>query len=357
MKKKIIKIKKIFTICTLLAILFACNDDKVVEFNTFNSFVTYTHAKGYYWGGYLGSGTANFQLWLYSDVDEKVGIVVEGYTSLPPYYADFNLETRSYLISNTREVGTILHSDKDLVSYAFNENTNKFLIITGGSFNVEITSGRNNYYYNIETNFSGRENLGNGVEDIRVNFTGPIEFEIIPRKYSAIGFELFNNQSLSWSGDIFSYNDDTGLYYSITNWANSSFGNYPIWIDLKNEKLILDGNTSVGDYEDYKLYYKACYFTQHFPNGLVGYVVPNYEISYNKNSQTLDFSGTNGGDQIYVGLWGVHNNTGEMVFFSDTQVRDAKLFISNINDFSNPDIIAKTENNKQLNRTQRKKLY
>jgi len=336
--KKIMK-GTLKTVNFLMLMMFAisCNKNMEVEVKEFNSSVTYNTAKGYYWGNYFDSGTANFQLWLYSDTNEEVGILIDGYATLPSNPANFRLDAGTYSVSENESVRTVFPSDEDLEgTYAFNERTSRYILVTGGNFTVEQTSSRSNIY-SIETNFTGIEiNSNVTVNDIRINFSGQIVFEdmtlsfndIKQSKYTATGFSQSSNRSISWQGEVFPNEDNIGLYYGITNWHNTANLNLegPLCLDFVNGKLILDDYISVGEDGDYDLYYKASYSLPSNQNWF--YYLDNYHVYYNKSTRTLDFSDTYDGHPVYVGLWGKHYITDEWIVYLNTQVKDAKLVLT-----------------------------
>ena len=339
MIKTMKRISKIAYLLTLLTFVVACNKD--VEIKEFNSAVTYNSAKGYYWGNYYGTGTANFQLCLYSDTDEKIGILIDGYATLPSNPANFKLDAGTYFVAETEAVRTVFPADEDLnATYAFNERTKRYILVTGGSFTVEVTSerGKSNIY-TIETNFTGREiNTNTTVNDIRIKFTGAITFEdktfsfddIKQSTYTANG-ALYPNRAISWTGEVSPKDDETGLYYAITNWYNTANYNLTgaLWLDYNEGKLVLDDRTKVGEYGNDDLYFGASYYT-----GRNWEAVPNYTVSYNKTTRILDFSGTYDGYPVYVGLFGKHYITGDEIVYENCQVKEAKLVLTTSGHYS-----------------------
>jgi len=323
------RISKILNFCILLTFAVSCNDDKIVELKVFNTPVTYKTAIGCYWGDYFDSGTANFQLWLYSDSDEKIGILIDGYASLPTNPANFRLDAGTYSVTDNERVRTVFPSDEDIeATFAFNERTDRKILINEGGFTVSLSGN----IYTIETNFSGIDgNSGLTVDDIRIIFTGQIFFEnmtlsfndITESSYAATGIPYSPNRSISWQGELFPDEDEIGPYFGITNWyntANWASVTHPLYLDFVNGKLILDDQSKVGENGDYDLYYGASYFT-----GSSWGAVPEYRVSYNKTTRILDFGGTYDGHPVYVGIWGKHYITGDEVVYDGTKVRDAKL--------------------------------
>ena len=125
--------------------------------------------------------------------------------------------------------------------------------------------------------------------------------------------------------------NDDGLYYAVFNWADKEKWaslEHPLWLNYVDGKLTLDDYSKVGEHGDFDLYFTASYSTQTIPGGTTWHSVSDYPVSNNKTTQTLNFSGTFDGKQVYVGIWGEHYITREWTVFDDTQVRDAKLVLT-----------------------------
>ena len=138
-------------------------------------------------------------------------------------------------------------------------------------------------------------------------------------KASGIPYPYTPPAPSSWTGKLIPRNDD-GLFYEITNWANFE---EPLWLDYVNGTLVLDDRNKVGEDGDYDLYFGAAYLI-----GSNWQFLPDYVVSYDKTTRTVNFSGTYNGYQVYIGQWGQHYDTGQWTVFYDTQVRDAKLDLS-----------------------------
>ena len=318
-------ISKIIIFSLLGAFTVACNGDREVEINAFKESVTYNQAKGYYRGNYYGSGTANFQLWLYSDSKEEVGILIDGYATMPTNPYSFRLDAGTYYVTETEAVRTVFPSVDNLEgSYVFDERSRRHIGVLDGSFSVSSAP----YSYTIETNFRGRDtDSGTNVNDILINFSGYIDFEdislsiynFVPSKYTAVGtpYPSVPSAPSSWTGEV-----TTGyVYYKVTNWANCK---WPLWLDDKNEILTLDDRSSIGYEGFYDLYFTAAYN----PTGSTWFSVPDYIVRYNKSNGTMYLGGTFEGHDVYVGVWGQHYFTREWVVYTDTQVKDAMLTLT-----------------------------
>ncbi|MDR1762160.1 MAG: hypothetical protein LBR55_06895 [Bacteroidales bacterium] len=151
----------------------------------------------------------------------------------------------------------------------------------------------------------------------------PLSFDDITQSaYAANGTLHTPNQTISWNGEVYPNEDNTGLYYAITNWTYWKNVEAPLCLDYVNGKLVLDNFTKIGEDGNYDLYFGANYFS-----GSYWKAVPNYIVSYDKTTKTLNFDGTYNGYQVYVGVWGKHYNTNEWVVYTDTQIREAKLVL------------------------------
>jgi hypothetical protein len=146
---------------------------------------------------------------------------------------------------------------------------------------------------------------------------------------------LYPNEAVSWEGNVHPWDDDYGMYYSIEHWYNTEIyifkENAALWLDYYNGKLVLVDNDKVGEDGDYDLYFGASYYNE---NGWIA--VSDYAVSYNKTTQTLDFSGAYDGYQIYVGIFGRHYITGEEKVYTDTQIKNAKLVLTPYASYSSP---------------------
>jgi predicted heme/steroid binding protein len=159
----------------------------------------------------------------------------------------------------------------------------------------------------------------NADKEVEINFTQLSFDDIRESTYVANGTLFSTNRAFSWRGEVHQ-GDYGGLHYAITNWAN---GGYPLWLDFVNGILVLDDRTFVDEDGDYDLYFGAGYFARG-----AWHHVPNYTVSYNKTTRTLDFSGTYDGHPVYVGIWGEHYITGEWIVYDNELVRDAKLVLT-----------------------------
>lgn len=159
----------------------------------------------------------------------------------------------------------------------------------------------------------------NADKEVEINFRQLSFDDIRESTYVANGTLYTPSRAISWRGEVLPLTDD-GLYYGITNWAN---GGYTMWVDFVNGRLILDDRTLIVEDGDYDLYFGAGYFTRG-----TWHHVPDYTVSYNRITRTLDFSGTYDGHPVYVGIWRQHYVTGEWFVDEHTKVRDAQLVLT-----------------------------
>ena len=143
--------------------------------------------------------------------------------------------------------------------------------------------------------------------------------------YTATGTPLAvsNPAPASWSGEFEVSDELSEPYYAISNWANK------ILMYLKNDngKILLDGTVVVAEYDSRYLCFAAGYYEG-------GYLVSKpasfqYEINYNVNTGTLNFSGTIDGRTAVVGVVGRNKITGQVeTFYGDTFYSGAKLILT-----------------------------
>ena len=126
----------------------------------------------------------------------------------------------------------------------------------------------------------------------------------------------------SWSGLLIPFPE--GQYYAITNWAN--LAGYPLWIDFVGGKLFLDNSSLVKEDDNERYYYAVGYRI----GGTTYYASTsyNYEVTYNKTTGTLDFTGTYNGYPAMVFLLGVNKTTGNGIIYTDTALTNAKLVLT-----------------------------
>ena len=307
-------------------------ENNIITINTSQSANQFTFAECYYWGDYYGHGSANFNLFLYdNETNPIIEFSVEGFCNMPSPGTNFKLEAGTYSFANTFASKTIwpgAHDDE--CSYFYNDNTDEFILFTGGTMTV-ASSGNN---YTITTAFSGKDYYsGASVNNLNYTFTGPIDIinktssfnDIVKSVYTAIGtpYPVTPSAPATWAGEVHPHDDD-GLYYEITKWANGTENMYLNYLD---GKLVLDDNTKVGTDGDYDLYFFACYYSDTSGQGFF-YHLPDYTVKYDKTTRTLDFSGTHEEREVYVGLWGHNPQINHWIVYTDTHVAGAKLILT-----------------------------
>ena len=149
--------------------------------------------------------------------------------------------------------------------------------------------------------------------------------DIVNSTYSATGTPatgVSNPAPRSWTGNLYTYPTDS--YYAITNWAN--LANYPLWVDYANGKLYLDFSSVVRSTDDIDYYYVVGYLEGNtFTSMTASY---KYEVTYNKTTRTLDFSGTVDGRTASVALAGVNKKTQQGTVYTNTILSGAKFVLT-----------------------------
>ena len=304
-----------------------------------NPAITYNTAEGTYWGNLWNNGNAAFTLDLFDNSNPNIGIRIFGFCTLPSNAANFRLDAGAYSVASTGAVRTIhpgtYDGDIHRPTCLFDFNTATYTLITGGTFTVALSGNT----YTIAINFTGKDSKTNEVvNDIRINYTGTITFEdeseeeapsfndIVNSNYEATGTPLnapgFTPAPSSWSGQVIPIEADQ--YYTITNWANDTH----IWVDYIDGKLTLDLNNRIEEYTHsngviYDIYCGAVY-----QSGTSFNILTEYEIFYDKDSKTLDFSGTYNGNTVYVGFIGKEQGTNTWTRFVNTLVGNVKLVLT-----------------------------
>jgi hypothetical protein len=112
--------------------------------------------------------------------------------------------------------------------------------------------------------------------------------------FRATGTPLTSGDPTSWTGLIVQVIN--GSFYGISQWGKLEV---PVYVDYISGKLILDSSTSVASDGTNDFYFRA--MAVNVAQGAAERVPGNYEVKYNASTRTLDFSGTYGGNPVYVG--------------------------------------------------------
>ena len=149
--------------------------------------------------------------------------------------------------------------------------------------------------------------------------------DIVNSSYTATGTPpagLTNPAPGSWSGNL--YVNSANLYYSISNWANIS--EYPLWVDYDNGKLYIDNYSIVRTTGDLDFFFVVGYLEGNtFTSKATNY---EYEVSYNKTTRTLDFTGMVDGHTALVALGSINKTTQQRSVYSNTILSNAKLVLT-----------------------------
>lgn len=154
---------------------------------------------------------------------------------------------------------------------------------------------------------------------------GLIVTDIVNSTYTATGTPATGVASPapnSWSGSLTAYY--TYSYYSISNWTN--LVGYPLWVDFEDGKLYLDLYSVVRTADDIDYYFVVGYLDgTTFTSKPTTY---KYEVSYNKATRTLDFTGTIDGRVASVAIRSVNKNTQQSLVYSNTILANAKFVLT-----------------------------
>ena len=301
----------------------------------------YNRAEGHYFGNDLETGTGFFMLDIYHNTDENIGFMIMGFCALTSNPNNFRLATGTYSVASTGSIRTFLPGSRSddlfIGTYVYNYRTQKFTLVTGGTFTV-TTSGSN---YTITTNFSGKDySTGASVSNIQLTYSGTLAaFENLSTptptptptpspstiNYSATGTRVAGSGPSSWSGTLDTHTD----FYAFVGWGGTT---NPGFLDIVNGKLIIDNKTSLGKDEDGDDIHFSAYTV-----GGTGTItrINNFEVKYNNSTKTLDFSGTQSGQNVRFGYIGVKGNSTTGYYYG-TAYTNVKFVLQSTISFSAP---------------------
>jgi len=302
--------KKILKFWILVIMTVSCNDNLEVNIQP-DEPSTYNTAEGDYYGKILEEDAAFFGLDLYNSSNPLIGIFIHGFCTLPKSFANFKLDAGTYNVEPSGDVKTCFPGaivNGVVLSSLYNFTTNEFTLITGGSFTVSLSGTT----YTIATNFTGEDyNTGKTVKDIRINYTGKINFtdesesdpgSIVKSTYTATGDPKWwpDQSDDTWNGTLEPFEEDGDVWYEISNWGNDDI---EVYCDDVYGEIILDDYTKVAGNDDYDGYFRVGYM-----DGEDLRVLPpfDYIIDYEPDAKILDFTGTvTDGGKTYPALVGV----------------------------------------------------
>ena len=312
------------------------------------TYIEYDTVEGYYYGNYFKSGTANFILDFYNEESGgMVGVMIEGFSTLPSSFADFKLDVGTYTIADNYAPKTFFKSDENLDAYTmiYDFDAGSIIMITGGTFEVELSGN----IYTITTDFTGEDFFtGETVTDLRYKFTGQINWEdesddggdddvdyedIEDSSYVAEGI-LNTGTPGSFDGYLIQDEYPFGQYYALTNWGGSGSEANPfgtvVWLEYIDGKIIIDGAEPVTGNATHTGYFRAGYVE-------AGYIVPfeldepPYVVKYDKTNKVLDFTGTYNGYSVYIGIAAYDDSTDEFAgWFNYGLYRNLKLNLTSL---------------------------
>ena len=299
-------------------------------------------AEGFFYGD-IGTGTALFGLDLYDSSDENVGIQIMGFST---YIAaeKFKLDAGTYRLTEKGEAKSFFDGEYDYEedmffgSFAYDFNDGKIILITGGTFTVELSDQT----YTIVTYLSGRDPITNAaVKNIFFRYTGTIEFEnlsdeisfndVAESDYTATGtpqltFSSGDANASTWKGKVEPADDDFGQYIEITNFADEEV---TIYADFINGKFILDTEYPVWENPTYLAYLEVLLYH----NGNFYNVDPSWwdkSIKYDVENRTIDFSKSVvfsdiGLQHFVIGIYAYHKSNGNGAGWLTNIYPDVKL--------------------------------
>jgi len=302
------------------------------------SSIVYNTAVCGYWGDYFQTGTANFDLDMYNASNENIGVWIDAFSNLPSSFAGFSINQGSYAVSSDGKANTFLKGDVNdghlIGTYVYNFDTQKFILVTGGTFAI----ARSGNTYSVVTNFTGVDySTGNTVTDLKYSFTGTVNFQdksggssialsfsdIARSNFSATGTPgyLTTPGPSSWTGQVIP-SSGQDQFYSISGWGGKAVN---VYCDFKDGKIVIDSQTIIATDGDYEGYFRAIALDK---SAMTYYIVSDYEVSYNKVTNTMDFTGTYNGLPVYVGVPAFDKNTSTMGGAFTELYSNAKLVLT-----------------------------
>ena len=330
---------------TLAVLMVSCNDNLEVAITPdipVPTIITYDTAEGIYGGDILGNGTAFFMLDMFNSSNPNIGISIMGFCTLPGSFANFKLDAGTYNIASTGNIRTLypgmIGDDIEIGTYCYNTENGKMTWITSGSIAVSQSGNE----YTIYCYFTGEDTeTGNAEENLRFSYTGTIDFVELPFAFDDIKNSTYVATGTprrldipdpnTWTGTLEVVDDGNGKKYKINNWANRG-NNYYVFCTYRDGKIYLDNKTRVAYNTTYDGYFHVGYLNDN--NRMTLLVEREYEVSYNKTTRILDFSGilTSSGKTYpaLVGIAAFHNITDDFDGFFSDFYEDLKLQLTPI---------------------------
>jgi len=216
---------------------------------------------------------------------------------------NWNATTTAAWLTIEKQENTLLITPVDLNTESSERSAN--IVVTAGNANPVVIP------------------VTQAVTSTKLNFN-----DIVNSTYTATGKPLNGTQYIapsSWSGNLYARTDEQ--YYSIYNWADFSSTSYPLFVDYEDGKLFIDNYHRVGEIGNMNIYYAVGYQSGTTVTRMGS--TYKYEVSYNKTTNILDFSGTIGGHPAAIFLIGQNKDTGAITLYTiDTALSDVKLLLT-----------------------------
>ena len=342
--------KIVYFLWAFTLIITSCNEDLIVEITAHvtppvtPSVITYDKAEGSFYGNVMGLNNTLLTLDFHNAANPNVGVIITGFCSLPTNFANFKCDEGTYNFSTTETAGTLMSGtmsgDHAIGTFLYDLSTNKRTLVTGGS----ITVAWSDNIYTIIANFVGVDAVtGNMVNDIKINYSGAIQFEdnsiIKNSTYTATGTPKWRIVTglgpTTWSGVVeFAYGYPRN-FYRITNWANLSAS---VFCNIgDNGTITIDDQSSVLTNSTHDYRFNLAWIIEN-PRQLLlvndDPVSYNYFVKYNPFTKVLDFSdminawGTE--YEALVGIMGYNKNTRDPEITLSDFYADLKLQLTPI---------------------------
>ena len=258
-----------------------------------SGFTVFDSADAVYWGDYYGTGTANFELYLFNDSDPVHGLYIECFSTKG---TGLTLDAGTYVYQMTGSALTFIDAGYgDLDEFEFD------IKFEEGTFEValeEVESEES--VYTITVNFTGVDGVEYGYM-----FTGTMEFydmdgdsneplyftDIQESAYTATGtpqvkFQDGGINASEWEGEVVPVEDESGQYIAITNFADEDI---TIFADFRDGRFILDTEYPVWENETHIAYLELFLY---YNEGIYD-VDPGWwdgTVQYDKATRTINFS-------------------------------------------------------------------
>ncbi|MDR1723935.1 MAG: BACON domain-containing protein [Tannerella sp.] len=181
-----------------------------------------------------------------------------------------------------------------------------WLTLTKQNNNLLVSVTENRQYIprsaNVVVSGGNAESVTFPVTQKKISYKEPPFGEIPESSYTATGESLNSLSGSSWTGDIkYLISYTYGTYYNITNWGGKDI---TVSCDYKDGKIMIDNVYSVAQSTlGFDYYFMAIPYdeaTKYYDN----YILDEWEVRFDIETMTLDFSGYYNGLPVAVGVFG-----------------------------------------------------